>query len=64
MNAKPVTDIIRIPLMVTNVYLIPCQGGYLQVDTGYERDYPDYRKRLDKAGLALSDINIYSDPPP
>ena len=49
-------NITRIPLRVTNVYLIPCQGGYLQVDTGYHRDYPAYRKALHKFGLDLSDI--------
>jgi len=27
-----------IPLSISNVYLPPCQGGYLQIDTGYPHD--------------------------
>ncbi len=56
MRAQYSINITRIPLRFTNVYLIPCQGGYLQVDTGYHRDYPAYRKAIQKAGLNLSDI--------
>lgn len=46
----------RIPLSMGNLDLIPCQGGYLQVDTGYDRDYPAYRRGLEKAGIRLADI--------
>jgi hypothetical protein len=28
---------ILIPLGITNNCLIPCAGGYFQVDTGYEK---------------------------
>jgi len=38
------------------VYLLPCQGGYLQVDAGYEHDYLAYRKNLSKAGIALESV--------
>lgn len=47
---------IIIPLSMSSLYLIPCRGGYLQVDTGYELDYPVYRKQLAKAGIKLDEI--------
>jgi glyoxylase-like metal-dependent hydrolase (beta-lactamase superfamily II) len=47
---------IIIPLSLSSVYLLPCQGGYLQVDTGYEHDYAIYRKNLSKAGVALESV--------
>ena len=45
-----------IPLSMSNIFLLPCQGGYLQVDAGYEHDYPIYRKNLSKAGVALESV--------
>ncbi|HEX2998526.1 MAG TPA: MBL fold metallo-hydrolase [Anaerolineales bacterium] len=45
-----------ISLSMSNVFLIPCAEGYLQVDTGYEHDYPLYRRNLSKAGIALKNI--------
>jgi glyoxylase-like metal-dependent hydrolase (beta-lactamase superfamily II) len=39
---------IIIPLSLSNVYLLPFQNGYLQIDTGYEWDYPAYRKQLSR----------------
>lgn len=47
---------IIIPLSMSSVFLIPCQGGYLQVDTGYEHDYPIYRRNLARAGIDVTDI--------
>ena len=47
---------VILPLGVTNDFLLPCHGGYLQVDTGYEHDYPAYRKNLARAGVALEEI--------
>lgn len=47
---------ISLPLSMSSVFLLPCQGGYLQVDTGYQHDYPIYRKNLAKAGIGLEDI--------
>jgi hydroxyacylglutathione hydrolase len=47
---------VALPLSMSNVFLLPCRGGYLQVDTGYDRDYPFYRKNLAKAGIALESI--------
>jgi glyoxylase-like metal-dependent hydrolase (beta-lactamase superfamily II) len=47
---------IIISLSMSNVFLIPCAKGYLQVDTGYEHDYPLYCRNLAKAGIALESI--------
>lgn len=47
---------IRIPLSMGNIVLIPCHCGYLQVDTGYTRDYLAYRRGLKKAGVEISEI--------
>ena len=47
---------IIIPLSMSSLFLIPCKGGYLQVDTGYELDYPAYLKQLSKAGIKLEEI--------
>lgn len=47
---------IIIPLSMSSVFLLPCTGGYLQVDAGYEHDYPIYRKNLFKAGVALESV--------
>lgn len=54
---SPVCSIVSIPLSMSHTYLIPYQGGYLQVDTGYDRDYPLYRKNLDKARINLESIH-------
>jgi hydroxyacylglutathione hydrolase len=43
-------------LSMSSIFLSPCQGGYLQVDTGYEHDYPVYRKNLAGAGIAIENI--------
>ena len=48
--------IIRIPLSMGSIDLIPCINGYLQVDTGYARDYPAYRRGLKKASIEISQI--------
>ena len=48
---------IIIHLSMSSVFLLPCQDGYLQIDTGYEHDYPIYRRNLVKAGLALEKIH-------
>jgi glyoxylase-like metal-dependent hydrolase (beta-lactamase superfamily II) len=49
-------NLVRIPLKMSNVYLVPCKEGYLQVDSGYDRDYPAYRKGLQKVGVKTADI--------
>src|SRR5512138_923428 len=47
---------IIIRLSMSNVFLIPCKDGYLQVDTGYQHDYSVYRRNLDRAGISVEDI--------
>jgi len=41
---------------MSSVFLIPCHGGYLQVDAGYQHDYPTYCKYLARARIALESI--------
>ncbi len=48
--------IVRIPLSMSHTYLLPCRGGYLQIDTGYEHDYPLYRRHLAKAGIPIESL--------
>lgn len=50
-------SLTTIPLSLSSVYLLPCNGGYLQVDTGYQKDYPAYRKRLKELDIEISSIN-------
>jgi glyoxylase-like metal-dependent hydrolase (beta-lactamase superfamily II) len=52
----PACSIVSIPLSMSHTYLICCQGGYLQIDTGYEHDYPLYRMNLAKAGIPIESI--------
>ncbi len=47
---------ICIKLSQSNAYLLPYRDGYLQIDTGYEWDYPAYLKQLDKLGIELQKI--------
>ena len=53
---SPDCSIVSIPLSMSHTYLIPCPDGYLQVDTGYGRNYPIYRKNLAKAGIPIESI--------
>ena len=39
-----------------NVYLIPCEGGYLQIDTGYESNYRGYKNLLSTVGVKINEI--------
>ena len=49
---------LAVRLSMSTVYLMPCRGGYLQVDTGYEWDYPIYRRRLAGAGINLQSVQF------
>jgi len=51
-------EIIPIHLSLSTIYLLPCDGGYLQIDTGYEKDYQLYRNRLQKAQIPLEQIQL------
>lgn len=52
----PSSSLMRIGLSQSTVYLLPCGNGYLQIDTGYEWDYPAYCKQLDRWGIDLQKI--------
>lgn len=47
---------IRLNLGITKVYLLPCKGGYLLIDTGYKDDYKKFRKKLVKNGIQINQI--------
>jgi glyoxylase-like metal-dependent hydrolase (beta-lactamase superfamily II) len=40
----------------TNCFLLPCEGGYLQIDVSYPDDYEKYLRGLSEIGIKLSDI--------
>ncbi len=44
---------IIIPLSMSQAYLLPCRDGYLQIDSGYDRDYPVYRRGMARKGIPL-----------
>ena len=37
-------------------YLIPCEGGYFQIDTGLPNQYPNYRKKLSHLDIEIHEI--------
>lgn len=41
---------------LTNQYLLPCTGGYLQVEAGDEKDYQRFLGKLKKAGVDPEEI--------
>lgn len=50
--------IIPIRLSMSTIFLISCDDGYLQIDTGYEKDYPLYLRNLRRAGVTLDEIRF------
>jgi len=48
--------VLRIAMSVTNCFLLPCNGGYLLIDTSYENKYKAFLKALKKHGIDLSEI--------
>jgi len=47
---------IPITLSVTTCYLLPCDGGYLLIDTSYPDQYEKFKKELAKVDVELSEI--------
>jgi glyoxylase-like metal-dependent hydrolase (beta-lactamase superfamily II) len=43
-------------LRFTNLFFFPCDGGYLQIDTGYKNEYEKYKQNLEQLTIALSEI--------
>lgn len=41
---------------LSRIHLLPCRGGYLQVDTSYGWSYDKYRAALARNGLSVTDI--------
>jgi glyoxylase-like metal-dependent hydrolase (beta-lactamase superfamily II) len=46
----------RIPLGVTNSWLLPCTGGYLLIDTCYPDTYPRFLRILKQLNISLGEI--------
>lgn len=47
-----------VKLQATRSYLLPCEGGYLLIDTAYNNDYKRFMRALEKLGFRLSDIQF------
>ena len=45
-------------LLATRSYLLPCEGGYLLIDTSYKNDYKRFVHALEKLSFRLSDIQF------
>jgi glyoxylase-like metal-dependent hydrolase (beta-lactamase superfamily II) len=45
-----------IDLGITTCYMLNAWDGYLLIDTGYEKDYPKFRRALAKLGIGVEEI--------
>ncbi len=50
------SNYVRLNLGITKVYLLPCNGGYLMIDTGYSADYNKFRRKLAKNNISINQI--------
>jgi glyoxylase-like metal-dependent hydrolase (beta-lactamase superfamily II) len=50
------TDAKWITVGFTNIYFIPCEGGWLQIDCGYPGDYEKYLTEAGKIGVDPADV--------
>jgi glyoxylase-like metal-dependent hydrolase (beta-lactamase superfamily II) len=50
------TDVRTVALSATNCYLLPCAGGYLQIDCGFPGEYEAYTQKLGRLGIEPSEI--------
>ena len=54
---KPIEErLINVGNMISNIYLIEIQEGYLLIDTGYEEQFERFEKALKKRSIAFEDI--------
>lgn len=51
------TQFFTIKLSFTNCYLLKCNDGFLLIDTGYEKDYPLFLKKIKKLNIDIDCIN-------
>lgn len=56
-SADRTPGLVTLELGMSNTYLLPSRGGYLQVDTGYGWTYPDYLRALARRGIELDEID-------
>ncbi len=52
------TNLLKISLNMSSTYLLRSSDGYLQIDTGYDRDYSTYQKALRKLGITPDEIRV------
>jgi len=49
-------DVLAVDSGVTRDYLVKCAGGYLLIDTGYEKHYDDFLAGLGRLGIAPGQV--------
>ncbi len=47
---------LKVKLSFTNCYFIPCNDGYMQIDTSYPGDYKKYLNKIQNLNISLSEI--------
>ena len=55
-SKTPEDRLIRLPLGITNDYLIPLKEGYLLFDTGYKWVYKKFLQQLEKHSVSAQEI--------
>ena len=50
------STVTTIPVSFTRAYLLPCDGGYLLVDTSYEGRFEEFVRKLNREGIEISEI--------
>ena len=50
-------NVQSMPLRFTTLFFLECDGGYVQIDTGYCTEYGKYLKGLDTLDITLSEFN-------
>jgi len=56
MNDTSSNRVYSVKLGWTSCYLLKCTGGYLLIDTYYQKYYTRFEKKLSNLGIATSDI--------
>jgi len=56
MNKMSSNSVYSVKLGWTKCYLLKCTGGYLLIDTDYQKYYARFEKKLSNLGIATSDI--------
>ena len=49
-------NVVRVKLGFTNCFLLPCNDGYLLIDTSYRNTFSRFQKGVARFGIEISDI--------